>query len=137
MGIDIACCGGGASCVAGDVGNQLRVMLLVHVHSPLRVLRVYVKAMSSAGRGRDCVGSAVALSSFDDQPLSCFAVGGEATDETEVSAPIVAIGALPVISITAAAGVLARTGRFVESERFRPMTDIVERCLPLSGKPFC
>ena len=111
-------------------------MLLVLVPSPLRVLRVYARAMSSPGRGRACVGSAVALSSFDDLPLSCFAVGGEASDEPEVSAPIVAIGALPVISITAAAGVLTRTKRFVESERFRRMPDIVERCLPLSGKPF-
>ena len=93
------------------------------------VWRERERVRSSAGRGLPCVGMAVALS-VDDDPLCCFAIRSAASEDPDVSARIVSkvrgVGALPVISITAAAGVLARTGRLVESDRLRRRELIVK-----------
>ena len=106
-----ACCG--ASCAVDDVGNHCRVTLLGLEGSYARDRE---KVCSSARRGLHCAGIAV-----DDVARCCFAVGGDTpSEDPDVSGPIaskVRGFGVPVISITAAAGVRAR--RCVESERFR------------------
>ena len=105
----------GALCVVGDVGNHCRVTLLEFDCSCWRDRE---RVCSLARRGLSCVVIAV-----DDVARCCFAIGGDTpSEDPAVSGPTVCKVrgcGVPVISITAAAWVLSRAGRMVESDRLR------------------
>ena len=133
------CSCAGACCVVGDVGNQLRETLVDGEFPLVRLWRKVDRICSSAGRCLPCVVMAAALS-VDDDARCCFAIGGDtASDDPDVSGPIVSIVrccGVPVISITAAAGVRTRAGRLLESDRLRFVDIVSKGACGFRGKPF-